>query len=278
MADTPPPHRLGRAPTSASPPGRATRLVAVPVIIALNIVVFLGWKAAASVPLLRAFMASNFIVSASHLRAGLVWTLITSEFSHIELWHIFLNMFVLWSFGRLLERLWGSRVFVGFYLTAAIVASLSHCAVSALLLGEVARGAVGASGAVSGVLVAYALAFPRHRIYLFGVLPIPALAGAVGLVALDLWGLYARAHGGGLPIGHGAHLGGAAAGAAMYFLYLRSHFAERLAVLRSPGLSASEVREVERLWKKSKEHGADGLDANEREFLRRLSDRFSRGK
>jgi len=220
-------------------------------------------------------MASSFIVSMAHLQAGFVWTLVTSEFSHIELWHIFLNMFVLWSFGRLLERLWGSGVFVGFYLIAAVVASLSHCVVSALLLGELSRGAVGASGAVSGLLVAFALTFPKHRIYIFGVVPVPALVGALGFMALDLWGLYAQAQGGGLAIGHGAHLGGAAAGAAMYFLYLRSHVAERLAILRSSGRSPAEERELERLKRKVEELGADALDASERDFVRRLRDRVT---
>ena len=277
MVANPPPHEPARPSTSASPAGMATHAVAVPAIVGLNILVFLGWRAAASVPLLKVLMASNFVVSMAHLQAGFVWTLVTSEFSHLELWHIFLNMFVLWSFGRVLERLWGLGVFVSFYLIAAAVASLSHCVVSAWLLGEVSRGAVGASGAVSGLLVAFALTFPRHRIYIFGVLPVPALMGALGFMALDTWGLYAQAQGGGLAIGHGAHLGGAAAGAAMYFLYLRSHVAARLPALRSPSLSAVEVRELERLKKKFERHGVDALDASERDFLQRLSDRFTGG-
>ncbi len=274
MATNPPPRAPVRHAAGVSPSGVADRAVAVPTIVALNVLVFVGWQLAASMPLLKVVMASSFVVSMVHLQTGFVWTLVTSEFSHIEPWHIFLNMFVLWSFGRILERLWGSRTFVRFYLIAAVVASLSHCVVSTVLLGEASRGAVGASGAVSGLLVAFALTFPRHRIYIFGILPVPALLGALGFMGLDLWGLYAQAQGGGQAIGHGAHLGGAAAGALMYLLYLRRHAAERLATLRAPRFSAGEVRRLELLKKKVEERGADALDASERDFLRHLGDRF----
>jgi membrane associated rhomboid family serine protease len=67
----------------------------------------------------------------------------------------------------------------------------------------------------------FALMFPRQIILLFYIIPLPAIFGALGFVALDLWGLSAQAHGGGLPIGHGAHLGGALTGAVFYFLFLR---------------------------------------------------------
>lgn len=251
-------------------------MLAVPVIIGLNVVVFVAWWASSGSPLLRALMALNFVVSTAHLKAGLVWTLVTSEFSHIEFWHIAINMFVLWSFGRLLERLWGTRTFTGFFLVAAVIASVSHCGVSSLLLGDGTRGAVGASGAVSGLLVAYALTFPRHRIYLFGVVPIPAMVGALGFIALDLWGLFAQTQGGGLAIGHGAHLGGALAGALMYRLYLRDRFGEKVAALTRGDLSRAEVAELERIRVKVRDRGVAGLDSSEHEFLMRLRDRFSR--
>ena len=95
------------------------RLVVVPVVIALNVVVFGLWWAATAGGALERFLAENFVVSTLHLAQGRVWTLLTAEFSHIESWHLFLNMFVLWSFGSILERLWGRLRFVAFYLVAA---------------------------------------------------------------------------------------------------------------------------------------------------------------
>jgi hypothetical protein len=56
---------------------------------------------------------------------------------------------------------------------------------------------------------------------LFFVVPLPAIVGALAFIGLDVWGLIAQAEGGGLPIGHGAHLGGAFAGILYYVLFLR---------------------------------------------------------
>ena len=197
---------------------------AVKLFLAANIAVFLAWRLAAVYPGVERFMALDFLTSPRHLAAGRYWTLLTSVFSHAELWHLVFNMVVLVSFGRILELLMGTRRFVAFYLTAGIVASLGHCAVSAWLLHRPDTMALGASGALSAVLVVFALAFPRERILIFGIVPIPAWVGALAFAGLDLWGLSAQAHGGGLPIGHGAHLAGAAFGLVAWFAGLRDTF------------------------------------------------------
>jgi membrane associated rhomboid family serine protease len=67
----------------------------------------------------------------------------------------------------------------------------------------------------------FSLIFKKEKIYLLGFIPMPALVGALVFVGLDLWGLFAQAKGGGLPIGHGAHLGGAFAGLIFYLIYAR---------------------------------------------------------
>ncbi len=266
------------APNRPPPRPRRPRTPAVSVIIGLNVLVFLAWQAAALVPGLGDVMVTNFLVSTTHLEHGLIWTLITAAFSHSELWHAAINLFVLWSFGTVLEQLWGTRVFVLFYLAAAVVASLSHCLVSTFLLGNSDIPALGASGAVSGLLVAYALHFPRHRILLFGIVPVPALAGVLLFVGLDLWGLLAQGRGGGLPIGHGAHLGGALAGALIYFLYLRDTYPipamrRPRAEVRVPTLTPDEAREFERIRVKIETTGPHTLTPKERAFLERLRER-----
>lgn len=186
-------------------------------IIAINIVVFIAWY---TLPMQT--MVEHFLVSLAHVQAGHYWVLVTSVFSHNMLLHIAINMFVLWSFGGVLENLLGGKRFLGFYLTAGIVASVSHVVTSTWLLGRPPdSAALGASGAVAGLLLLFSLMFPRHRILIFGVLPAPAMVAALAFIGIDLWGLFAQFEGGGLPIGHGAHLGGALAGIVYYFM-LRS--------------------------------------------------------
>ena len=174
------------------------------------------------------FMMNNFTTSWSLLEEGRFWTLLTSAFSHEMLFHIFINMFVLNSFGTLLERVLGSMSFIKFYLIAAVLSSLSHCAVSAFLIQDPSIAAVGASGAVAGVILVFSLLFPWEKILLFAIIPLPAIVGALGFIAIDIWGLVSQTKGGGLPIGHGAHLGGAFTGILYYFLILRPKFKKNI--------------------------------------------------
>lgn len=166
-------------------------------------------------------MTENFLVSWTDLVEGRYWTLLTSAFSHNMLLHIALNMFVLNSFGTIVERTLGPRRFLAFYLIAGVVGSLGHVLVSKFILNDPNLPALGASGAISGVILLFSLLYPREKILLLGIVPMPAMAGALVFVGLDIWGLVAQADGGGLPIGHGAHLGGAIAGL-IYFFILRT--------------------------------------------------------
>ncbi|MBI2519202.1 MAG: rhomboid family intramembrane serine protease [Bdellovibrio sp.] len=163
------------------------------------------------------FMINNFLISWTALTEGRVWTLITSVFSHNLLWHLFINMYVFFGFGSVLEKLLGFKKFFKFYLIAGIFSSLSHALVCALILHRPEIPALGASGAISAIVIVFALLFPKEKIYLFGLIPIPALSGALTLSALDLWGLISQAKGHELPIGYGAHLGGVAFGIIYYF-------------------------------------------------------------
>ena len=269
----------GLGPADPHARSKRPRTPAVSIIIGLNVLVFLAWQLASYSPRFLAIMTENFLVSTTHILHLHLWTLVTAAFSHNELWHLAINMFVLWSFGTLLEHLWGTRVFVLVYLAAAVVASVSHCAVSSFLMGRDDIPALGASGAVSGLLIAYALTFPRHRILLFGIVPVPALAGVLAFVGLDLWGLIAQGRGGGLPIGHGAHLGGALAGAVIYFLYLRTTFPAPAARQARPvaggaALTPDEAREFERIRIKIETTGPHTLTPKEQAFLDRLRERI----
>jgi membrane associated rhomboid family serine protease len=223
-------------------------------LIGLNVVVYFLWWVAPP-----EFMGLNFLVSREHLAYGYYWTLLTAEFSHKELWHLLMNMITLRSFGSVLVSLWGSRRFIGFYLAAAVVASLAHVGVGFIIGRE--NAALGASGAVSAALAAFAFLYPRQKILLFGAVPLPAYVAVLLFVGLDVWGVVAQSAGGGLPIGHGAHLGGAAFGLAYAMLSGR----------RAPlAPSDAQLEEIDRLLAKARAGGVESLSPEEHAFLQAM--------
>jgi len=148
--------------------------------------------------------------------AGLqIWRLITYQFLHDYhgFGHIFWNMLVLFFFGPLLERFWGSRKFLVFYLVCGAAGGVLYSLLA--LVGWLPSGYLfGASGAILGVLAAAALLFPTMRVYIFwGLLPVPliVLAGVLAVIStLTLLRPSEFANAG----GQAAHLAGMVAGAA----------------------------------------------------------------
>ncbi len=193
-----------------------SRSIVVPILIAMNAIVYLMWSFVEP-----QWMYSHFLINGELLMWGHWSNLITSVFSHNMFLHILFNMMVLNSFGPLIENVLGKFQFILFYVLAGLVSSISHVLVSALFMGSLEIPALGASGAISGLVILFALIFPKEKLLLFGIIPVPALLGAMLFILLDLWGLVAQAQGGGLPIGHGAHLGGSLTGVLFYFLYYR---------------------------------------------------------
>jgi membrane associated rhomboid family serine protease len=184
-------------------------------LLIVNIGVFLLWW----FPVLgTSVMTENLLVSWSLLAEGRVWVLLTSVFSHNLLLHLLVNMVVLMSFGPPMEEIMGSRRFLRFYLLAGIVASVAHATTSRFLLDQPDLRALGASGALAGILMLFSLSFPKAKVLLFFIIPLPAIVAVLGFVAIDVWGLVAQIGGGTLPIGHGAHLGGGAFGLVYYLV------------------------------------------------------------
>jgi membrane associated rhomboid family serine protease len=134
-----------------------------------------------------------------------VWQVVTYSFLHANIWHLFVNMYALVLFGSDLERLWGPNRYMNLYLASVVTA-----AVTQLLASRMAElppfPTVGASGGVFGLLLSYALYFPRRTIVLLlPPIPMPAwvFAGLYGLVELVL-GVTGTQEG----VAHFAHLGG----------------------------------------------------------------------
>lgn len=186
------------------------------IILFLNLLVFLGWFFSPSYGFLP-FMVNNFTVSWVGLLEGRYWTLLTSVFSHNAFFHFFINMYVLQGFGFALKSVLGRWNFLSFYLLAGVTGSFMHAVLSAFLIRTPELPALGASGAIAGIILFFSLSFPKEKLLLLGIIPIRAGWAAVLIVVLDLWGLSAQSKGGGLPIGHGAHLGGALIGVIYYF-------------------------------------------------------------
>jgi len=137
------------------------------------------------------------------------WGPFTYMFLHAGLMHLVFNMLVLFFFGPPLEARWGEREFLRFY----VVCGLGGVVLS-LIFQPVTM--VGASAALFGIMLAFAMNWPNVPIYIWGIFPVQAkyLVGFLTLVEL----LSARAGAQGSNVAHFAHLGGALAG----FLYLKA--------------------------------------------------------
>ena len=136
------------------------------------------------------------------------WTVVTYMFLHADLTHIFFNMIGLFFFGPRLEVWLGGRDFLKLYFLSGIGGA------AFTLLFQPEFPVVGASGAVYGVLLAFAMIWPRERIYIWGVIPVQAWLLAAILVGGSLWAGLTGSQSG---IAHFAHLGGLGFG----FVYLK---------------------------------------------------------
>jgi membrane associated rhomboid family serine protease len=148
------------------------------------------------------------------------YQLATHMFTHAGLMHIVFNMFGLWMFGRVLENVWGPKRFFLFYIICGVGAAAAHLAVQYFTGGYSA--AVGASGAVMGILAAFAYLFPNTELYLMFIpIPIKAKWAVLGMVLLDLVGGVGQVTGD--NIAHFAHLGGAATGFILVLIWNKTN-------------------------------------------------------
>lgn len=137
------------------------------------------------------------------------WQFISYGFLHGHTVHLLLNMFVLWMFGTSVERVWGTRRLLFFYLICLIGSATVHLVVTTYLSADI-RHMIGASGAIYGVFAAFAVLFPNVRV-VFILFPVPTKVKwfFLFILAFELWAgtseifyMFANyAHVGGLIIG-----------------------------------------------------------------------------
>ena len=152
------------------------------------------------------------------LTQGRLWQIVTYLFLHASVPHILFNMLALWMFGTDLERRWGTQAFTRYYFFTGIGAGVSTILISLLPLDSVrtmyGAATVGASGAIYGLLMAWALVFPHRTILFMMLFPLPARV--VVLIMGTIAFLSAMSVSGGV-VNEFAHLGGLVAG----WLYLK---------------------------------------------------------
>jgi membrane associated rhomboid family serine protease len=247
-----------------------------------------------------------FVLDVDKVLHGEVWRLVTHAFLHSphDLWHIVFNMALLWWFGSDMEDHYGRWEFLAFYLLAAVAGGLGFTlAGMAGLNGGIIGGhqqALGASGAVTAVLVLCAFHYPSRVLYVFFFLPVPIWLFVIGSVAFDCINFLNQQHSGVAVTGH---LGGALFG----FLYYQQHwhllnawsrlrtwqrqlFRPRLRVYREeprepvhvaappPSRDVDEQLEakLDAVLEKVARSGQDSLNDHERQILMRASEIYKR--
>ncbi|KAH9845189.1 RHOMBOID-like protein 12, mitochondrial [Teratosphaeria destructans] len=201
-------------------PGLVTS--AIYVIISLNTAVFAAWQYATVTRdsgIIR-LLEDHFLLSERNVKAGRYWTLVTSAFSHIHLWHFALNMMTFRTFATVL--MWagvGATQLVTLTMGSALLGSLSmlwHYRTR----GRDSGSALGASDAVMGLGSAATCLMPNSRWSLMFIpisMPLWLLTGLYA--GVDIYFLDSEIS----PIGHAAHLGGAMFGLVYYLAYLRNY-------------------------------------------------------
>jgi membrane associated rhomboid family serine protease len=217
------------------------------------------------------------------------WTIITYMFVHAGFLHVFFNMLMLFFFGPPLEEQWGQKEFIKYYLI---------CGVGGALFTLIFGGGtiVGASGAIYGIMLAYALNWPDSLIWIYAIFPVKAKYLVLFLGALSFFFAFAGPADG---IAHFAHLGGLVVG----YVYLKKGWEvkarwnglrkrlkkRKFSVVpggstskgaRSPRRTSKEADEearilevVDLLLDKIAAHGLDSLTPEERQFLDDVSRR-----
>jgi membrane associated rhomboid family serine protease len=253
------------------------------------------------------WVTEAFKLSLPAVLQGEVWRLLTAAFLHGGIWHIVWNMLLLWWAGSEMEDLYGPWEFLTFYLVAAVVSNLGQLGLYLAYyglppydLGGVPPGALGASGAISAVLVLFAFHYPFRRILVFFIIPMYVWLAVVLSLAIDAYGMLSNEG----SVAVGCHLGGAAFG----FLYYNRHWRllnllswvrsrrvskPRLRVYReeeaprtpvsvaSPAAPKSDVDEhleakLDEVLEKVARFGQDSLTDSERQILFRASEVYKR--
>jgi membrane associated rhomboid family serine protease len=262
-------------------------------LIVVNVVAFLIQLSTRNQALAPSTFTTSLVLNVDRVIHGEVWRLLTYAFLHdpSSPFHILFNMIFLWMFGRAMEEMYGAKEFLAFYLFSAIVGGLAYVGVESLR-GSFNSTCWGASGAVTAVLVLFALHFPNLKVLFMFVIPMRIITLVVIVVGIDALTLLGDGRTG---VAVAVHLGGAAFGY-LYFkkqwrvlnwwpsrmsMRPRRHVRPRLRVFRDDEDTALSDQadpeqlfeaEVDRVLAKVKQHGKSSLTERENQILLKASE------
>lgn len=147
-----------------------------------------------------------------------IWQLLTYQFMHGSFTHILFNMFMLWMFGMEIEHIMGPKRFLLFYLLCGLGAGLLQLFLSPVLSGG-AGPTIGASGAVWGVMIAFAMYFPDRYVFIYFLIPIKAKYLIAILFVFEFMSVGDQS-----LVAHLAHVGGAVTGLLFILIDRRNEF------------------------------------------------------
>ena len=211
----------------------------------------------------------------------MIWQPFTYLFFHGGIWHLLINMFVLWMFGSELERLWGKEHFLKFYFVTGVGAGL----VTMIFGLNSMTPIVGASGAVYGVLLAYGLTYPNRTVYLYGIIPIKSLWFVIGIGVIAFMSSFDNVS----QISHLTHLSGMMIGYLMLkrpvrfndlWFTIRKRTLEYKIKHEEKKVSQHQAieRGIDRILDKINREGFDSLTEEEHDRLYKGSQSLSRTK
>ena len=201
-----------------------------------------------------------------------IWQCLTYAFLHSTqtLWHIIFNMIGLWFLGPDLETMWGKKNFLKYYFVVAIGSGFITAIYMFNYMPDVYT--IGASGAIYGLLVAYAVLFPNRIIYIYGILPLKVRTAAIIFGAISLY--YSININNDSNISHIAHL----AGMVMAFLYLFYWMKQRqkmriIKTRKHQSTHVNQIREnnINKILDKMNDEGWESLTDEEKQYLQRES-------
>jgi len=252
-----------------------------------NVVTFAGQRI-----VLGHWLSEHMAAHASTItKPWLWWQFLTAGFAHASGYeHILGNMLVLFFLGRDVEYRYGSKEFLRIYLATLVIANIAWSAASWIVgTHGIDTSVLGASGAIAGVVVLYALNFPHRTLLLFFVIPMPAwLLGAL-VVAYDVYGAMGGVQGS--NVAYSVHVAGAAFAFAYYWQnWNLSRWTFGLHWPRPPrgskprlhvhnpdeGPKPDLAREVDRILDKIYREGEASLTAEERRTLETASREYQR--
>ena len=274
---------MGGMRLSFPKPARAIRTLLI-----INIIVFVAQQFAdLPTPEHRAGMMTTWL-GVTVDGAWQIWRYITFQFLHAGFWHIVMNMLGLYILGSPLEKSWGSRRFVTFYLTCGVVAGLAYVVIAAMFNEPSWMPIIGASGGVYGVILACAVFFPRF-IIIFLFFPVPIRLAALiifgGMIIIILRAL--GEHDFGAAMSDVAHLGGAVAAAVWIWVIPRLKGAGGVAGVARTGRAKinqgawrrkqrrreEEAAQIDQILQKIKDHGIASLTRGEKKALQEATSR-----